>query len=163
MLTKFLSFLGLIVLCSAGAKHEYYVSITQAEQNVKTKVIEVSIKVFTDDLERCYNINTQQVIMLNDLKQRKLAEEFLENYLAEHFVFISGKNVIDQTFVGFEAGPDETIIYLEMQPPTRTFSVKHTVLFDAFKDQINIMHLTANGRQQSFYFSMNKPLLEITL
>jgi len=156
-------FLVLPVLLSA-ALHEYYVSVTRANYNPASARLEISMKLFTDDLERTITENTGEVLKLSDVDDADAAEEFFDAYLRSQLTFTQDGNLKELTFIGFEPGPDETWLYAEIEMPARgTFLVKNTMLFDVFSEQINIMHIKANMSEQSHYFNADKPQIEITL
>jgi hypothetical protein len=158
-------FLLLVVpLILSAVLHEYYVSVTRANYNPASARLEISMKLFTDDLERTITDNTGEVLKLSSPDDTDEAEEFFEEYLHGRFTITQDGNLKELTFIGFEPGPDETWLYAEIKMPARgTFLVKNTVLFDVFPEQINIMHLKANMSEQSHYFNADKPQIEITL
>ncbi len=162
---RFLAFGLLIVLgLTATALHEYYVSVTHANYNPETEKLELGIKLFTDDLERTILVNSEEAIKLSDASFGDDADEFFAEYLEKNLLFTQGGKVQELTYVGFEPGPDETWLFAEItMPASGTFEVKHTVLFDVFPEQINIVHFKVNGKEQSHYFNKTQPLKEITL
>ena len=152
------------LLLQSAARHEYYVSVATAEYNSKEKVLEVGLKVFTDDLERTISTNTEMPVKLSDAKQSADADDFLAEYLEQRFVIARNGKLQELTYVGKEVGVDETWLYFQLKmPASGTFWVKHTVLFDVFPSQVNIVHFEVNGNKQSHYFTADKPQIELTL
>jgi hypothetical protein len=157
-------FLLAVPLLLSADLHEYYVSVTRANYNPASARLEVSMKLFTDDLERTITQNTGQALKLSSYEDADQAEAFFDDYMSKQFTVTHNSNLMDFTFIGFEPGPDETWLYAEIEMPARgNFNVKNTVLFDVFPEQINILHLKANNIEQSHYFNADKPLLTITL
>lgn len=162
------SYIGLIcllaVLLQGAARHEYYVSVATAEYNEKAKVLEVGLKVFTDDLERTIKQNTGQEVKVSDAKQSASADDFLAEYLEQRFMITKGGKLQELTYIGKEAGVDETWLYFQItMPGSGTFWLKHTVMFDVFPAQVNIVHFNTNGNRQSQYFNVDKPQVELIL
>lgn len=165
---KKVGYLGFICLLFLGlqsaTRHEYYVSVATAEYNAKDGVLEVGLKVFTDDLERTINQNTAQQLKLSDAKQSASADEFLAEYLEQRFVLTKAGKLLELIYVGKEVGLDETWLYFQIaMPASGTLWMKHTVLFDVFPSQVNIVHFEVNGKKQSQYFTRDKPQIELTL
>ena len=153
----------LLLALPSGALHEYYVSVARANYNAKDHKLEVGLKVFTDDLESTLQILAGEPIKLSDPKESAAAEEPLSAYLENRFVIMQGAVLQELLFLGIEAGPDETWLYFEIEmPPSGTFTVKNTLLFDVFPAQVNIIHFNVNDQQQSHYFTQDQPLIEVT-
>jgi hypothetical protein len=154
----------LVLLLQSATRHEYYVSVATAEYNAKDGVLEVGLKVFTDDLERTINQNTAQQLKLSDAKQSTAADDFLAEYLEQRFVLTKAGKLLELIYVGKEVGLDETWLYFQIaMPASGTFWLKHAVLMDAFPSQVNIVHFEVNGKKQSQYFTADKPQIELTL
>jgi len=161
---RFISTLLLACLLPGFALHEYYVSVARANYNVKSKRLEVGLKVFTDDLEKTLLQLSGEPFQLSDPKESDAAEDELATYLEEHFVVMQNGKLMELFFLGIEPGPDETWLYFEVaMPASGNFTFKNTVLFEVFPAQINILHLNVNGHEQSQYFNANTPLIELTL
>lgn len=156
--------LMLALLLQSAARHDYFVSVATADYNAKSKVLEVGLKVFTDDLERTITTNTGAPIKLSDPNQSASADEFLAEYLEQRFVVTRNSKLQELIYVGKEVGVDETYLYFEIKmPASGTFWVKNSVLMDVFPEQVNIIHVTVNGQKQSHYFKADKPQIELTL
>jgi hypothetical protein len=140
------------------------VSVSQAEYNVKSNRLEVGLKVFTDDLERVIYSRSNQKLLLNQPADRQKAADFLVSYLPEQFELIQKGKKMSLFFVGLEPGPDETWVYFEIKMPGNgSFEVKNTIFFDEFPAQINILHLEINQKNLSYYFSTDKPLINVNI
>lgn len=157
-------FLFIVIFGFNTDEHEYYVSVNQVEYNPDTDRFEIGIKVFTDDFEAAIKKGSGENLLLSDKSARKKIDEFCINYLENNLVFIRKNKMLKQTFIGYEAGPDETWLYLEIKAaPVGKYQIKNTILFDIYQDQINIMHLKAEEQSHSFYFSISKPLIDLEL
>lgn len=163
-MVKSIGIFSIAYLLLAASLHEYYVSVAQAKYNTESQSLEVGIKVFTDDLERALTQQLGAPVKLSDATQRRAIEDALSAYLETHFV-VTQQNVLQEfNWVGLEPGADETWLYFEIfMPASGTFTMKNTVLFEAFPAQINIVHLEVGAHKQSHYFNSQKAALEITL
>jgi len=134
------------------------------EYNPDTDRFEVSIKVFTDDFEAALKKATNENLLLSDKAMRKKIDEACLNYLEQNFFFLKKNKMLRQIFLGYEAGAEETWLYIEIKgAPVGMLTIKNTVLMEVYKDQVNILHLKVEGNSQSHYFTRSKPMIDIEL
>jgi hypothetical protein len=64
---------------STAHAHDFHTSITRLEYNAKEKTFEVSIRLFTDDLEKGLSKanNGQKIVVLNNDKNDGLVERYV--------------------------------------------------------------------------------------
>ena len=77
-----------LCLSSLGfKKHDFHTSITRMDYNAKEKSFEVSIRVFTDDLEKVLSKENggQKFVVVNNDKN----DTFVEKYIRKHFALIT--------------------------------------------------------------------------
>jgi hypothetical protein len=137
-----------LLLTASTPKHEYHVSVTQMQYNPAIKSFEVSIRAFTDDLERGLSESNggRKFIIKNDDKN----DPFVEQYLRKSFVLTdSQKRTAAFHYVGKEQEQDATWIYLEI-PFAGTLDgckLQNTTLMEVFEDQVNMTNVkTASGK-----------------
>ncbi len=151
--------LGISVVCglflTGSTFHEYYVSLTRIEYNAEQRSWEMSLKVFTDDLERALSEKNgkQLVIREGDGNDRYVAQ-----YLATHFRWENGP---PQTlhYVGKEQEADATWIYCEITQSTPVFTgvtLTHDVLMEIFDTQVNMVTIIAGDQKKTYLFRKNK-------
>lgn len=113
-------------------------SITQMTYNERTSSLEISIKFFTDDLEKAVEEENKVKLNLGTQFQHEKAKELLSEYLNQKFI-VKQVNVLAQDFLGMESEYDYTYCYIEIKnfKPKSDFSVTHTALMEIFPDQLN--------------------------
>jgi hypothetical protein len=131
--------------------HPFFVSLTEVHHNEKAKRLEVSCKLFSNDLEAALekNYHTQLDILKADQKAR--IEPLIQDYLNKHFqVLVEGKPVTFR-FLGYENEEDATWCYLEAVKvnQVKRLQVKNDLLFAEHPTQTNMLHVTVKGRRQS--------------
>ncbi|HWV33738.1 MAG TPA: DUF6702 family protein, partial [Dyadobacter sp.] len=117
-LSSFLPFLpfllsSLLLLTSFKPKHDYHVSVTQMQYNASSRSFEVSIRIFTDDLEKALSqSHSKQRFVIKDNDQN---DRFVEEYIRKSFVLTDSqkKNTLIK-YVGKEQEADATWVYLEI-------------------------------------------------
>ena len=147
------------VLITAARNHEYHVSVTHMQYNPAEKLIEVSIRIFTDDLERALSENNGKrrfVIRNNDQNN-----SFIEGYIRRNFVFFDqGKKSIQARFLGKEQEEDATWLYLEIpySASPEGCSLQNSTLMDTFSDQVNMTNFKYGTEKKTYLFKKAQPI-----
>ena len=138
----------LIVLFSV---HEFHLSLTEIRHNSESKSLEVSIKLFTDDLLVALEQAGAPKMELGTENEPPEANELIESYLKAHFKLTVNGKPTDFNYLGKEAELDATWCFLEVNDvkKVQTIEVQNTVLLEAFDDQTNMINLNINGRKKS--------------
>lgn len=164
MAKSFPPFLPLSILLSSffllsATPHEYHVSVTHMEYNSSAKMFEVSIRFFTDDLEKCLSQNNgnKRFIIKNDDQNSPL----IESYVLRNFVLNTpDKKIIPARFLGKEEEQDGTWVYLEIPYKSDLDGCKlqNTALFDTFSDQVNMTNVKILSEKKTFLFKKTQPV-----
>lgn len=151
--------LSSLFLLSASPKHEYHVSVTQMQYNAALKSFEISIRTFTDDLEKGLatdNGNRRFIVRNNDGN-----DSFIEKYVRKSFLLTdSQKKPFTVRYVGKEEEEDATWIYLEIpfQNALEGCRLQNTILMETFEDQVNMTNLKFSSEKKTFLFKKNQPV-----
>jgi len=118
--------------------HKFYVSISEVNHNKETAALEISMKIFTDDLEAALEADTSEKLWIGDPEREVIATDSL---LAIYFdkkltLNINGKER-KAVFLGKELEADVTWCYLEIQdvPAVKSVSIDNRILMELFDDQ----------------------------
>lgn len=131
--------------------HPFYVSISNIDYNQQEKRIEVSCRIFYDDLEEVLVAQEQQKIDLLQPKNRSEIDSALQRYLTQHFTIRVNNKAVPLHYLGYEIIDDVAWCYLEA-PHSRsikTVVIDNTLLFAHFPKQSNILHLNILGTRKS--------------
>jgi hypothetical protein len=133
-----------VVLCSAIAAHKFYVSKTTLEVNPRTNEAEITMKIFTDDLDRALG---------QDEKTRD--HSALPDYVYQHCWLKFNDQPLALNFVGSEIENDITYIYFGIQPvgACHVWEVHNSILMDAIPEQQNLFDLSWNGNTKTLIFT----------
>ena len=134
-----LSFLVLFTMLAFAGAHKFYVSITEITLNNSSNRLEISTKVFYDDLQNAIYIEDGKEV--NDpLSDHK---EDIDTYIQRHFkIEIDGKQV-PLTMLGVEPEVDAVWCYFESEPVAKNFKsvqVINSIFVDLFPRQSNIIN-----------------------
>ena len=151
----FFAFFTFTLQASAPLVHKFYLSNTTIEFNAQNRAIEITSKIFTDDLERVIagkNNNNQSLY-----PQTPEVFEMVKKYIGENLSLqITGRNVI-LNFLGYSVDNDMTTLFIEgsyFEP--NSVVVNNTILLDLYNDQQNIVELRWNGQSKREYFTKDK-------
>lgn len=142
-----------------GNAHEFYVSICQIDHNPKTQALEITLKIFTDDLERA--LQTQQdtdKVYLGTPKESPQADQYIQHYLQKKLTFVVNNDTLDWSYVGKEVEFDASWCYIEIENVSSLHELRITnkILVELFDRQTNIVHLQAHGQKKSLLLHSDK-------
>lgn len=131
--------------------HPFYVSVTEIEQNPETMVLQVSSRIFFDDLERA--LNRAYKIKTNILKptDRKQTDAMIAAYVVTHLkIKVNGEPVVLK-YLGYEIEEEAAWCYFETvkTAPVKKLEIRNDILFEQHESQINMMHVTIGGKRKS--------------
>jgi hypothetical protein len=154
-LTRFILPLILVVLLSSFAWHKFYVSVTQIDYVSNKKRIEITHRIFIDDLEKALEKKYKKKVYLTSTKELSEAETLIKNYLKENVkIFINNKPQ-EIVYLAREVEGDVLIFYskIVISKKINTFEIFNSLLIDIYKEQQNIVHVNINGNKNSFLFT----------
>jgi|GEM_PF-844255 len=130
--------------------HPFHVGLTDIEFNPKTETYQVSIKLFTDDLEKGLEDFSGMSLDLVDSELSAESDSVLSKYVDRHFQ-IRSTSKIDLQYIGSEKDYDVTWIYLESnkKEAATEINVSNELLMSVYSDQTHIIHYTLNGEIKS--------------
>lgn len=143
--------LTLIFLTWLRLFHPFYVSMTEVQHNEKAKRLEVSCKVFSNDLEAMLEKKYHTSIDMLQTGDKARIEPLLQDYLRQHLrVQVDGKPVTFR-FLGYEIEEDATWCFLEAVKvnQVKRLEISNDILFAEHPSQTNMLHVTVKGRRQS--------------
>ena len=135
--------------------HPFYISVCQIDHNPGNDALEVSFRIFTDDLELALEDMGTERLRLGTDRESEKADLYIGRYLERHVgIEINGRRV-NAAFLGKEVDSDATWCYVEIEktPVIRTMTLTNTLLFEAFEDQVNLVHVNVNGQKKSLVFN----------
>ncbi|GAB2764072.1 hypothetical protein GCM10027275_01420 [Rhabdobacter roseus] len=142
-----------VALLGAGRAHDYHVSVTQMQYNPAQKLWEISIRVFTDDLEKALSLannNRRFEVLTNDQN-----DTYVETYLRRHFqVQGPDQQVKAFRYLGKEQEADATWIYVEVPFPGNPsgWSLQNNIFSEVFDDQVNMVNLKMAAQKKTLMF-----------
>jgi hypothetical protein len=143
----------LLILMSA--KHPFYLSVTELKYNAKEKLIEGSVKLFTNDLEDALRKIHKHSIDLINPKDSVKTKAILEEYIAKRLLITTDGKARNYECIGFEREQEAIWVYLEIKncPEPKRLTIENSLLYDYIKEQTNIVHVEMKGEKKSLKLS----------
>jgi hypothetical protein len=140
-----------ILFLSSFAIHKFYVSVTQIDYVPSKKRIEITSRIFIDDLEKALNKKYNKKVNLTSTKEIPEAEELIKNYLKEKIKISINKKPQNIDFLAREVEGDVLIVYtkIAISKKINTFEIQNSLLTELFEDQQNIVHININSNKKS--------------
>lgn len=156
-MTKKILFLFLPIVLLSFAMHKYYVSITEAEYNAKTKSFEISIKFIGHDLEKALSSAGTPNLYLGTPKEIEKANYYLKKYIEKRLIMKVDGKPLTYKFIGKEINNDDFIycfIETDQLESPKKITIKNTLLTEVFDEQANTVYLKVGNQQLNY--SLNK-------
>ncbi|NNF19448.1 MAG: hypothetical protein HKN61_06690 [Flavobacteriaceae bacterium] len=151
----------------AFTAHKFYVSVTMVEYSEKEKALQLTSRIFIDDLDKLLSERYGIKAALATKKESPQADFYIDKYLRSKIVFrIDGKPV-PYKFLGKEYKDDLVICYIEVPDveldKVKTLEIQNDLLTDLFEEQQNIVHFKLRGQKKSFVLirENNKGMLNL--
>lgn len=152
MITK----LAGILLLLTGNFHPIHVSVCTIEHNPDSQSLQVTIKIFADDLEDALNQGNYRPDTLTYLDTFKddAAPEVtwsIEQYLSDVFEIRVNEKKVTWSYLGQEREDLAMWCYLEVADieNIKQVEVRSQVLMGVHRDQINLVHVRYNNNVKS--------------
>ena len=164
-------FLPCLLLLTSGfltafQLHDFHTSLTQMQFEAKSQTVEISIRMFTDDLETALTReNGGKPVQFGGPTR---PDQLLERYVRRHFVVAdSQRKPKPYTYVGYEQESDAHWVYIEMPASgSDTFKnivIKQDILMDLFGDQVNLVNIQYQQQKKTVVFRNNQPVQAVSL
>jgi len=136
---------------SVYAFHPFYVSVTEMSLNAKTKSLEISCKMFAEDVEDVLKQNYKTPVDLGDNKSQALNNKLIKDYILKHLSINIASAPATLNFIGYEKERESVYCYFEIPNAgdIKKITINNNILQDYKQEQINIMHVIVNGNRKS--------------
>src|SRR5450432_4326096 len=136
------SFYKWLMIGTLGLLHPFYVSVTEINHNAKEKTIEISCKVFLEDLEKTIKKQLNSAVELTNPKDLKKAQQQVSDYVKKHLIIkIDGKPV-NLEFIGYEVEGASLWSYYQVKDIASVHKIElsNNLLYEMYDSQIGIVH-----------------------
>lgn len=131
--------------------HPFYVSVTTIDQSRDKTSLEISSRIFFDDLEAALKDEFGGKADLKNAGDNTKNADLIRQYFHRHFQIRIDGNTVGTEFLGFSIEGEAAWCFLEAKGVTsvQKLEVYNSLLYPSFKEQIHIFHLNINGKKKS--------------
>lgn len=131
--------------------HKFYVSVTQIDYVPNKKRIEITSRIFIDDLEKALTKKHQKKPNITSTNELLEAEEWIKAYIKEKIKVSINKKPQVIEYLAKEVEGDVLIIYtkIAISKKINTFEFYNSLLTEVYADQKNIVHININSNKKS--------------
>src|SRR5260221_7882238 len=95
------------------ALHPLYITVTEINHNAKDKILEISCKIFTNDLEVVLEKGAKTKVDLSNSKEKATTDKLIDEYIERHLRLKVDGKAAGLHFVGSEKEADGTWSYFQ--------------------------------------------------
>jgi hypothetical protein len=144
-----------IIIFLFAFKHPFYLGVVDLKFNEKDKVMQGSVKLFTNDFEAALKKLLKKPIDLINVKNKLETTKIVSDYLNERLKFKINDKPVAFKLVGFENEAEAIWMYIEFEKssPPKKVEIENTLLYEHLRDQMNIVHMEVNNSKKSLKVS----------
>ncbi|MEN9488690.1 MAG: hypothetical protein RL494_955 [Bacteroidota bacterium] len=154
----FLSSLFLVTISlSSFAIHKFYVSIYQINYVSEKKMLQITSRIFIDDLNDVLKLKYGQKTHIGEATETVEDLALMKKYIADHFsIKINGQQK-GIHYLSKELEGNVVICYYNVKEiaKIKTFEIQNTTLFDLNSEQQNIIQTTIYGKKESLVLTVD--------
>lgn len=132
--------------------HPFFMSVIDINHNPKEAALEISVRIFSDDLEKTLQQYSKQKINILSPADKPVIEKQLLAYMTDRLKLAVNGKPVRFTLVGYEQQMESTWCYFEIekQPVVNQVAVDCSLLYDYETNQVNIIHVKSKGLQKTY-------------
>lgn len=131
--------------------HPFYVCVTEITHNAKTQSLEISCRIFNDDLEKTINNHYHTNVDVIKPADKAKLNLLISDYIKKHLLIKADGKHLELNYVGYEIQQDAAWCYLEVKgiSNVKKIDVHNDILYTEHPEQSNMMHVTVKGERKS--------------
>lgn len=145
--------------------HPMHISVTEIEFDEKDKELEITSRIFIDDLEKTLQANLKQPELdLLEPKNGMTVDQMAEKYLTDHIKISLDNKVQKITYLGHERDGEALVFYslVAKVKKWKTITIQNDVITETHDDQSNLVHVTVREKVKSLRLTRDKPSDKLT-
>lgn len=134
------------------AFHPFYVSIISISSKPDREVMEISCRIFYDDLEKALGSENGTRTDLINPPDRPAADSAIARYIRQNLGLSVNGKALPLRYLGYDIEEDVAWCFFEapnQEKAIRQLGIKSELLYRHFDTQSNIFHITVDGKRKS--------------
>ena len=135
--------------------HKFYVSIYQVDFVPEKKRVEITARIFLDDLNLALEKEFKTKIQLGEKTESSQDVQFLQKYLMKHLKISIDEKEKNIQFLSKEVENNVVIIYLKIVDVKKinSFRIYNNALLELYSDQQNIIQTKFYNKKRNYIFT----------
>jgi hypothetical protein len=145
----------LFVAMSSFVMHKFYVSIYQINYAQEKKMLQITSRIFVDDLNNILKIKYNQKTNLGEPNESDNDIALMKKYIFENFTIKVNGQPKTITLANKEMEGNVLICYYNIKDISKikSLEIHNAVLHDYVEDQQNIIQIKLYGKKESMLFT----------
>ena len=146
-----------LFIASMAIYHPFFVAVVDFNHNAKDAAVEISLRVFTDDLEKTIQKNSSKKIDVIQPVDKAVVDQLIVAYIGKTLHLKINGQPVNAKYVGYEIIKESTWAYFEIEgvKELKKLDIDCNFLYDFEKSQTNIFHVRNKGIEKSY--KLNNP------
>ena len=130
--------------------HPFYVSVIEIQHNESAATAEISVRIFTEDLEETLRKQSNTPIDLVYPKNKTLMDKQVSTYIRQKLHLTINGKPCELQYIGYEIQKESIWCYFEIPNITqlKTLEADCNLLYEFVNVQTNIFHVKKNSKRK---------------
>ncbi len=142
----------LAVIHFGATAHDFYIGMTEIRYSEDSKSYQITLKLFTDDLEDAVNNYSASHLNLGNESETSKSDSLVYKYISQNFSIKNSKGTeLELSRIGLETELDVTWVYYEVlnSPMENELKVKNSIFLEIHPEQTHVVNITQSGITKS--------------
>jgi hypothetical protein len=154
LFAKSVLLLALMPMMAFAPVHKFYVSVTRVDYSEKDDALQITTRIFIDDLEAVLLERYGTETNLATDRETDSADSLIAKYLHARFTLRVNGEERPVVFLGKKYDNDVAVCFMEVSnlnlPSVTSLEVQNDLLTDLFEEQQNVVHFKIRDTKKSF-------------
>lgn len=138
--------------------HAFHVSVCEIEFDEKQKQLEITHRIFLDDLEIALTDWSKEKVDVLNPEDPELLNQMIGQYLTEKTTYLLNGKSVNASYLGSEK--EESVMYcyqvITGVKKVKSLKVTNETLMETYDDQTNIVHIEKDDQMKSLKLSKSE-------
>ncbi|MRG46028.1 hypothetical protein GFS24_12945 [Chitinophaga sp. SYP-B3965] len=131
--------------------HPFYLSVTEIRHNADHKTLEISCRIFADDLENTLKKQSHTTFDIIKPQNRATVDSLISRYIAKHLQITVDGKVLAPRYLGYKIEEEAAWCFLEVSgvATVKKLDLKDDILYEQHESQSHMIHVIVHDKRQS--------------
>ncbi len=145
--------------------HDFYVSYTELFYAPKQSQIQITSRIFIDDIEEFLETQTNEKVALLPDSNTVLIDSLIKRFFIKNFKLSINNNAIELNYLGRQYKDDQLLIFAEgtLLSTPKQLEIQNTILTSFIPKQQNIVSFDTQNSKKKFLMDNSKTILKASI